>query len=218
MAPPNTHGTKSWAKNRVAFLRVISTESAAQIPPISSIATEFLETGMWHILRMSLTTNHPNTKTQSPYHCGWRSYNLSLWFRFPRSQSNWNKSSPQQHNIRRQSWCMAYVGWPKILFPCHAHGASRIYESSQQTHPGIHNAQVWLTQKIHLIWICLHPHKNVMYVLKQSAILAYKDTSPHIQTQETTYIQSITIIHLYYGRAIDHTILPTLNELSSEQA
>ena len=35
---------------------------------------------------------------------------------------------------------------------------------------------------------------------------------------ETNYIQSVTGSDLYYGRAIDYSILPALNEIASEQA
>ena len=44
------------------------------------------------------------------------------------------------------------------------------------------------------------------------------DTSPLLSPMETKYIQSVTGSHLYYGRAIDYTILPALNEIASEQA
>ena len=41
---------------------------------------------------------------------------------------------------------------------------------------------------------------------------------PLLNPVETKYIQSVTGSHLYYGRAIDYTILPALNEIASEQA
>ena len=44
------------------------------------------------------------------------------------------------------------------------------------------------------------------------------DTSPFLSPVETTYIQSVTGSLLYYGRAIDYSILPALNEIASEQA
>ena len=44
------------------------------------------------------------------------------------------------------------------------------------------------------------------------------DTSPYLSPTETKNIQSVTGSHLYYGRAIDYSILPALNEIASEQA
>ena len=44
------------------------------------------------------------------------------------------------------------------------------------------------------------------------------DTSPFLSPVETKYIQSVTGSLLYYGRAIDYSILPALNEIASEQA
>ena len=43
------------------------------------------------------------------------------------------------------------------------------------------------------------------------------DTSPSLDQNETKYIQSFTGSLLYYGRALDHTILPVLNGIASEQ-
>ena len=42
--------------------------------------------------------------------------------------------------------------------------------------------------------------------------------SPLLTPKGTKYFQSVTGSHLYYGRAIDYTILPALNEIVSEQA
>ena len=44
------------------------------------------------------------------------------------------------------------------------------------------------------------------------------DTSPLLSPKDTIYIQSITGKFLYYVRVIDYNLLPTLNELSSQQA
>ena len=44
------------------------------------------------------------------------------------------------------------------------------------------------------------------------------DTSPLLNPKETKYIQSVTGSMLYYGRALDHSILPALNEIASEQS
>ena len=44
------------------------------------------------------------------------------------------------------------------------------------------------------------------------------DTSPSLSPTETTKIQSIAGSFLYYGRAVDPTILPTVNEIGITQA
>ena len=44
------------------------------------------------------------------------------------------------------------------------------------------------------------------------------DTSPTLPITDTRYIQSVVGSFLYYSRAMDSTILPTLNTLSSQQA
>jgi hypothetical protein len=65
------------------------------------------------------------------------------------------------------------------------------------------------------------PHKHLPIVYGTTNTRQYAtapDSSPHLSPTGTTHIQSIVGSHLYYGRAIDHTILPTLNEISSEQA
>ena len=64
-----------------------------------------------------------------------------------------------------------------------------------------------------------HTHIRIQYATKNTRQYATApNTSPHLPPREPTYIQYVTGIHLYYGRTIDHTILPVLNELSSEQA
>ena len=44
------------------------------------------------------------------------------------------------------------------------------------------------------------------------------DTTQLLNPKDTKYIQSVTGSFLYYGRALDRTILPALNEIASEQA
>lgn len=44
------------------------------------------------------------------------------------------------------------------------------------------------------------------------------DTSQLLSLTETTYIQLVTGTFLYYDRVLDSTLLPALNELSSQQA
>ena len=64
-----------------------------------------------------------------------------------------------------------------------------------------------------------HTHVPKKYATKnERQYSAAPDTSPLLSPLETKYIQSVTGSHLYYGRAIDSTILPALNEIASEQA
>ena len=42
------------------------------------------------------------------------------------------------------------------------------------------------------------------------------DHSPLLGPKQTKHIQSISVTFLYYGRAIDSTILPILNDISSQ--
>ena len=44
------------------------------------------------------------------------------------------------------------------------------------------------------------------------------DESPLLSMKETKFIQSVTGSFLFYGRAIDYTVLPALNEIASTQA
>ena len=63
----------------------------------------------------------------------------------------------------------------------------------------------------------LHAHIPIQYATKNTRQYATAtDTSPHLTPLEKTYIQSVTGIHLYYGHAIDHTIITALNELSEQ--
>ena len=64
-----------------------------------------------------------------------------------------------------------------------------------------------------------HNHSPIIYGQKgQRQYATAPDTAPLLPPDETTYIQSATGSFLYYGRAIDHTILPALNEIASSQA
>ena len=65
------------------------------------------------------------------------------------------------------------------------------------------------------------PHEHVPIQYGHKGIRQYAtapDTSPKLNPKDTTKIQSITGSFLYYGRAIDHTILPALNTIASAQA
>ena len=64
-----------------------------------------------------------------------------------------------------------------------------------------------------------HAHVPIQYATKNTRQYATApDTSPLLNPKETKYIQSVTGSMLYYGRALDHTILPALNEIASEQS
>ena len=63
-----------------------------------------------------------------------------------------------------------------------------------------------------------HAHVPKNYATKHTQQYTYApDSAPFLSHTETNYIQYVTGSHLYYGRAIDHTILPVLNAISIEQ-
>ena len=65
------------------------------------------------------------------------------------------------------------------------------------------------------------PHESVpiVYATKNTRQYATApDTYPLLNPKDTQFIQSITGSFLYYGRALDNTIFPALNEIASEQA
>ena len=65
------------------------------------------------------------------------------------------------------------------------------------------------------------PHKHVAIKYATTRARQYvksSDTSPLLNPKETKYIQSVTGTFLYYGRALDSTILPALNEIASKQS
>jgi hypothetical protein len=45
-----------------------------------------------------------------------------------------------------------------------------------------------------------------------------EDDSPPLNKEDTKYIQVVTRLLLYYGRAVDNTILPALSATATEQA
>ena len=64
-----------------------------------------------------------------------------------------------------------------------------------------------------------HRHIPIVYATKNTRQYATApDTSPLLGPKDTKYIQSVTGSFLYYGRALDNTILPALNEIASEQS
>ena len=73
-------------------------------------------------------------------------------------------------------------------------------------------------QKVHPQY---SPHEHVPIQFGTKGTRQYataKDTSPKLSPQATTHIQSITGSFLYYGRAIDASILPAINEIASAQS
>ena len=63
------------------------------------------------------------------------------------------------------------------------------------------------------------PHDWVKPTYSTKPQLAHnEDDSPKLNTQETNKIQSIVGSFLYYGRAVDPTIFPAVNELGITQA
>ena len=64
-----------------------------------------------------------------------------------------------------------------------------------------------------------HKHIPVKYGRPgQQQFATTTDQSALLSPQDTKHIQSTTGPFLYYGRAIDYTILPALNDISSMQA
>ena len=61
-----------------------------------------------------------------------------------------------------------------------------------------------------------HPHKITQYGAKIQYV-DDEDDSPPLSTAETKYIQAVTGTLLYYARAVDSTILPSLSSLATEQ-
>jgi len=62
-----------------------------------------------------------------------------------------------------------------------------------------------------------HPHVIPNYGAKVQFAEPEEDL-PILGTEETTFIQAVTGTLLYYGRAVDSTILPSLSSLATEQA
>jgi hypothetical protein len=62
-----------------------------------------------------------------------------------------------------------------------------------------------------------HHHVKVKYGAKQQ-YATNKDKSPPLNKDETKYVQAVAGTHLYYARAVNHTILPALSSIATEQA
>ena len=64
-----------------------------------------------------------------------------------------------------------------------------------------------------------HAHIPIKYATKNTRQYATApDISPLLDPKGTQHIQSVTGSFLYYGRALDFTILPVLNKIASAQA
>ena len=64
-----------------------------------------------------------------------------------------------------------------------------------------------------------HPHTPVKFGKKGTQQYASApDESPLLSAKDTKHVQSTTGSFLFYGRAIDNTILPALNEIASMQS
>ena len=65
------------------------------------------------------------------------------------------------------------------------------------------------------------PHPYIPFKFGQKGVQQFvstPDNTPFLTATETTYIQSVVGSLLYYARALDHTILPALNDIGSQQA
>ena len=61
-----------------------------------------------------------------------------------------------------------------------------------------------------------HVHIPIQYTTKNTQQYAtVPDTSPLLGPKQENHIQSVTGSLLYYGRALDHTILPALNKIAT---
>jgi hypothetical protein len=62
-----------------------------------------------------------------------------------------------------------------------------------------------------------HPHIAPEYGAKVQYNTA-DDASPPLDKEDTKYIQAVAGALLYYGRAVDNTILTSLSAVATEQA
>ena len=63
------------------------------------------------------------------------------------------------------------------------------------------------------------PHRYTPIVFgKQQQFTPMPDESPFLDAEGKRYVQSVVGSFLYYARAVDSTILPTINELGLTQA
>ena len=62
-----------------------------------------------------------------------------------------------------------------------------------------------------------YPHVEPTYGAKQQ-FAAANDTSPSLSKAQKSFVQEVIGVFLYYGRAVDCTMLAVLGSLASQQA
>jgi hypothetical protein len=62
-----------------------------------------------------------------------------------------------------------------------------------------------------------HHHVEIKNGAKQQYVVD-EEESPPLNKEETKYVQAVAGTLLYYARAVDATILPTLSSIATEQA
>ena len=63
-----------------------------------------------------------------------------------------------------------------------------------------------------------HDFTSVIQMQKGARQYVHHDNTPFVSAKDTTWVQSVVGSFLYYGRAIDGSILPALNEIGTQQA
>ena len=64
-----------------------------------------------------------------------------------------------------------------------------------------------------------HEHVPIIYgKINSRQYASTPDATPQLTTKETKYMQQVAGSFLYYGRGIEYTILPALNEIAHTQA
>ena len=65
----------------------------------------------------------------------------------------------------------------------------------------------------------LHEYARVNWINKNERQYAqYPDNIPFLSKEDTTYVQEVVEVFLYYARALDITMLPDSNKIVSQQA
>jgi hypothetical protein len=64
----------------------------------------------------------------------------------------------------------------------------------------------------------LHPHITPQYGAKMQYAMKEDNSPPSLNKEDTKYIQVVAGMLLYYGRAVDNTILPAFSAIATEQA
>ena len=63
------------------------------------------------------------------------------------------------------------------------------------------------------------PHEfiPIKFGSKERQLAMQPDTSPSLGPKDTSFVQSVVGSHLYYGRALDASVLPALNTIATQQ-